>query len=85
MLRGSPIEHGLARAGVDAGDGERVGPQAPATGAGVAAEQQHVEAAVVGTDDLAVAEHREHERALHADHVGAEEQRAGDGEAQQRR
>ena len=79
MLRGSPISTVLPVRGVDAGHGQRVGTQAPAAGAGVAAEQQHVEAAVVGADDLAVAEHRDHEVALHADHVGAEEQRAGDG------
>ena len=46
-------------------------------------EQQHVEAAVRGAGGVAVAEHRDDEVALHADQVGAEEQRPRDREAQQ--
>ena len=43
-----PDQHGPAGLGVDAGDRHRVRSQPPAAGAGVAAEQQHVVAAVVG-------------------------------------
>ena len=77
-----PDQDGTSGLLVDAGDRHRVGPQAPAPGAGVAAEQEHVVAAVVGAGGRAAAEHREHEVALHADEVGAEEQRAGDREAE---
>ena len=76
-------EHGLAGLVVDAGDRHRVGTQAPAAGTGVAAHQQHVVAAVGGARRRAVAEHRDHEVALHADDVGAEEQGAGDAEAEE--
>ncbi len=78
-----PDQHGLAGLGVDAGHRHGVRAQAPAARAGVAAHQQHVVAPLVGVDRRAVAEHRDHEVALHADDVGAEEQGAGDGEAEE--
>ena len=70
-------QHRLAGLGVDAGDRHRVGAQAPPSGAGVAAEQQHVVAAVRGVDRDTVAEHGDDEVALDVDEVGAEEQRPG--------
>ena len=75
-------QHGAAGLGVDAGDGDRVRPQPPAVGAGVAAEQQHVVAAVVRAAGVAGAEHGLDEVALHADQVRAEEQHRGDREAE---
>ena len=75
-------QHGLAGVGVDAGDGHRVGPQPPAPGAGVAADQQHVVATVVRAGHGVAGEHGEDEVALDADQVRAEEQRAGHRQAQ---
>ena len=76
-------QHRLAGLGVDAGDRHRVRAQAPPAGAGVTSEQQHVVATVVRADRRAVAEHRDHEGALHPDDVGTEEQGAGDAEAEE--
>ncbi len=56
-------------------------PDAP--GAGVPAEQQHVVAAVVRRGRRALAERRDHEVAVHADEVGAEQQAAGDRQAEE--
>ena len=81
-VAGQPDQDRLAGLRVDAGHGHGVGAQAPAARAGVAAEQQHVVAAVRGVADRAVAEHRDDEVALDADQVGAEEQRAGHREAE---
>ena len=80
---GQADQHRAAGLGVDARDRHRVRAQAPPTGAGVAAEQEHVEAAVRGTGDLAAAEHGHDEVPLHADQVRAEEQGGGDAHAEE--
>ncbi len=74
MLRGRPIRTVRPVSASMLATVSESGSQAPAAGAGVAAEQEHVVAAVVGVGDLAVAEHRDHEVALHADQVGTEQQ-----------
>ncbi len=78
-----PEQDRLAGLLVDAGHRDAVGPQPPAVGAGVPAEQQHVVAPVGGRRGVAVAEHRRDEAPLDRDHVRGEEQAAGHREAQQ--
>ena len=82
MLRGSEIRTVLpfssSMLAMVSESGRRPQRSAP----GVAAEEQHVVAAVAGVARLAAAEHRLDQVALRADQVGAEQQRAGDEQAQ---
>ena len=82
MLRGSPISTVLpVVASMLATVIESVRrPQRP--GPGVAADEQHVVATVVLAGHGVAGEHGQDEVALYADQVRAEEQRAGDREAQ---